>query len=116
MPIASAASLSPARNTREMLSTSTATIAIGEERDEEREQHARLERRVLRGAVGAEVVALDELGKLLAGGLVHGGVGHLLSPISVSSRSISSSPCRGSVRAFLFRGPAEEHYGDDRPE
>ncbi len=71
-----------------------------QQRDEEREQHPRLERRVLRRAAGTEVVALDQLGesfaRSLAGSLVQGGgVAHLLSPISVSSRSISSSPCRG---------------------
>src|SRR5689334_1813095 len=81
----------------------------GEQRHQERQQHARLERGVLRSALGTEVLALDDLGESFAGSLaralVHGGVGHLLSPISVSSRSISSSPCRG----VFARSSSEAH-------
>ena len=83
IPSTSAASLSPARNTREMLSTSTATIAI-----ETSGTRNGSSKRVLSGVSVAAPPAPNRSLSTSSGsssavrGLVQrGGVGHLLSPI-----------------------------------
>ena len=75
-------------------------MAIESSGTKEREQDANVERCVLGGAVRPQVLALDELGKLLASGSAGSRPGWWCrsSPQPHSGekpRSISSSPCRG---------------------
>ena len=100
MLITNAASLSPARNTREMLSTSTATIAIDSSGTRNGSST-----RVLSGVSSAVPSAPSRSLSTSSGSSFAGSssavssrvVVSLISsaPSPVSSRSISSSPCRG---------------------